>query len=53
VASGGHTPGIERICDALAGAIDADRLVAPGTGHFVAAAPGFSEQFERFLLGSG
>lgn len=52
VASGGHTPGIERICDALASAIDADRLVAPGAGHFVAAAPGFAVQFERFLLGS-
>lgn len=52
VASGGHTPGIERICDALAAAIDADRLVAPGAGHFVAAAPGFAEQLERFLLGS-
>jgi len=52
VASGGHTPGIERICDALAAEIEADRLVAPGAGHFVAAAPGFAEQFERFLLGS-
>jgi pimeloyl-ACP methyl ester carboxylesterase len=52
VASGGHAPGIERICDALAGAIDAERLVAPGAGHFVAAAPGFAEQLERFLLGS-
>jgi pimeloyl-ACP methyl ester carboxylesterase len=52
VASGGHAPGIERICDALAGAIDAHRLVAPGAGHFVAAAPGFAEQLERFLRGS-
>jgi pimeloyl-ACP methyl ester carboxylesterase len=53
VASGGHAPGIERICDALAAAIEADRLVAPGAGHFVAAAPGFAGQLERFLLGSG
>lgn len=52
VASGGHTPGIERICDAVAAALDADRLVAPGAGHFVAAAPGFAEHLERFLLGS-
>src|SRR3954453_21695511 len=52
VASGGHTPGIEHICDALAGAIDADRLVAAGSGHFVPAAPGFAERLERFLLGS-
>ncbi len=52
VASGGHTPAIERICDALGTAIEADRLVAPGAGHSVAAAPGFTEQLERFLRGS-
>ena len=53
VASGDHTPGLERICDALAVALDAQRLVAPGAGHFVAAAPGFAERFERFLLAKG
>jgi pimeloyl-ACP methyl ester carboxylesterase len=53
VASGDHTPAIERICDALAVALDAQRLVAPGAGHFVAAAPGFAEPFERFLLANG
>jgi pimeloyl-ACP methyl ester carboxylesterase len=53
VASGDHTLGIERICDALAAALDAERLRAPGAGHFVAAAPGFAERFERFLLASG
>jgi pimeloyl-ACP methyl ester carboxylesterase len=53
VASGDHTPGIERICDALAAALDAERLVAPGAGHFVAAAPGFAERFEEFLLANG
>jgi pimeloyl-ACP methyl ester carboxylesterase len=52
VASGDHTPGIERICDGLARAIDGDRLVAPGAGHFVPAAPGFAEHLERFLLAS-
>lgn len=52
VASGAHTTGIERICDALAAALGADRLVAPGAGHFVAAAPGFAERLERFLLAS-
>src|SRR3954469_342526 len=41
VASGGHAPGAERICDALSTVLDAQRLVAPGAGHFVAAAPGF------------
>jgi pimeloyl-ACP methyl ester carboxylesterase len=52
VASGDHTPGIERICDALAVALDAERLLAPGAGHFVAAARGFPEQLERFLIAS-
>ena len=50
VASGDHTPGLERMCDALAVALDAERLVAPGAGHFVAAAPGFAARLERFLL---
>ena len=50
VASGDHTPGLERICDALAARLGAERLVAPGAGHFVPAAPGFAERLERFLL---
>jgi len=49
VASGGHHAGLERICDALARELDAQRLVAPGAGHFVARAPSFGEQLERFL----
>jgi pimeloyl-ACP methyl ester carboxylesterase len=53
VASGAHAPAIERICDALALALGARRLVAPGAGHFVASAPGFAERFERFLLATG
>jgi hypothetical protein len=53
VASGDHTPGLERICDALAAALAAERLVAPGAGHFVAAAPQFAERLERFLVASG
>jgi pimeloyl-ACP methyl ester carboxylesterase len=53
VASGDHTPGIERICDALAAALDAERVIAPGAGHLVAAAPGFAERLERFLRASG
>jgi pimeloyl-ACP methyl ester carboxylesterase len=52
VASGDHTRGIERICDALATALAAERLVAPGAGHFVAAAPRFAERLERFLVAS-
>jgi hypothetical protein len=50
VASGDHAPGLERICDALASALEAQRLVAPGAGHFVASAPGFPSQLERFLV---
>jgi pimeloyl-ACP methyl ester carboxylesterase len=53
VASGNHSPAIERICDALAVALDAERLVAPGAGHFVAAAPTFANRLERFLNGAG
>ena len=50
VASGGHAPGLERVCDALAAALDARRLVAPGAGHFVAAAPGFADRLEEHLV---
>jgi hypothetical protein len=38
------------MCDAVAAAIGAQRVVAPGGGHFVAAAPGFADQLEEFLL---
>jgi pimeloyl-ACP methyl ester carboxylesterase len=50
VASGAHADGLERICDALALALCAQRLIAPGAGHFVAAAPGFERALERFLI---
>ena len=50
VASGDHHAGIERICDALADALDAERVIASGAGHFVPAAPGFAGQLEKFLL---
>jgi pimeloyl-ACP methyl ester carboxylesterase len=49
VASGGHAEGLERICDALAEELCAQRLVAPGAGHFVAAAPAFAPALEEFL----
>ena len=49
VASGAHDPGLERICDLLAEAVQAERVVAPGAGHFVAAAPGFAELLGAFL----
>ncbi|MEU1130415.1 alpha/beta fold hydrolase [Streptomyces sp. NPDC005900] len=49
VASGGHAVALERICDALAEALDGRRSVHPGAGHFVAAAPGFAARLETFL----
>jgi len=50
VASGDHSPGLERVCDALADALGSERVIAPGAGHFVAAAPAFPDQLEAFLL---
>jgi hypothetical protein len=37
------------MCDAVATALDAERVIAPGAGHFVAAAPGFADRLEQFL----
>jgi pimeloyl-ACP methyl ester carboxylesterase len=53
VASGDHAPALERICDALATTLDAERVVMPGAGHFVAAAPGFADRLEQFLVSVG
>jgi pimeloyl-ACP methyl ester carboxylesterase len=53
VASGDHSPALERICDALASELNAERLRAPGAGHFVAAAPGFTDRLEKFLVSAG
>jgi pimeloyl-ACP methyl ester carboxylesterase len=49
VASGDHYPAIERMCDAVATALEAQRVIAPGAGHFIAAAPGFVDRLEQFL----
>jgi pimeloyl-ACP methyl ester carboxylesterase len=49
IVSGAHAEGLERICDTLAEQLHAKRLVAPGAGHFVAAAPGFAAGLEEFL----
>lgn len=53
VASGSHSAALERICDALAAVLGAQRRIAPGAGHFVAAAPGFADQLEQFLVSVG
>ncbi len=49
VASGDHHPAVERMCDAVTIALGARRVIVPGAGHFIAAAPGFADQLERFL----
>lgn len=49
VASGRHTTAVERMCDATADGLGAERVIAPGAGHFVAAAPGFADRLDRFL----
>jgi len=53
IVSGDHLGAMERMCDALAVAVNGQRLVAPGAGHFVASASGFGEQLDRFLDGLG
>jgi pimeloyl-ACP methyl ester carboxylesterase len=50
VASGGHAEAIERMCDAVARELKAERVVVAGGGHFVAGAHGFSEKLQRFLI---
>ena len=50
VASGEHTVGIERMCDAVAAELGARRIRAPGAGHFVPAAPGFVDSLHEFLV---
>ena len=49
VVSGGHQPGLEKICDELAGRLGAHRERSEGTGHAVRRTPGFNELLERFL----
>jgi pimeloyl-ACP methyl ester carboxylesterase len=53
VASGDHHRTAERMCDATAAALNAERVIAPGAGHFVAAAPGFADRLEEFLDAAG
>ncbi len=49
VASGAHSAALERVCDELARRLRAQRVITPGAGHFVPAAPGFADLLERFL----
>lgn len=49
VASGDHDAGIERVCDALASRLGAERVVLAGAGHAVPRAPGFNRALAEFL----
>ena len=53
VVSGGHDPTQERICDATAVAIGADRAVLPGAGHLVPRAEGCNELLEQLWTRGG
>lgn len=49
VISGGHNPGMERLCDAIATRLDAQRACLRGAGHAVPRATGFNTLLEAFL----
>lgn len=49
VVSGDHNPATERLCDAIATRLDAQRSVMPGAGHAAQRAPGFNTVLETFL----
>lgn len=48
VVSGDHLPAIERVCDRLADALGAERVVITGRGHAIPRAPGFNDRLESF-----
>lgn len=50
VISGGHSPGFDAVCDALAERLDAERSVIPGRGHTIpgTGAP-YNERLAAFL----
>jgi pimeloyl-ACP methyl ester carboxylesterase len=49
VASGGHSAAVEKISDAVAQELGAQREVFEGAGHFVQEAPGFAARLEAHL----
>jgi pimeloyl-ACP methyl ester carboxylesterase len=48
VVSGDHMPGLERLCDLLAQAVDGERAVITGWGHAIPRAEGFNDRVEAF-----
>jgi pimeloyl-ACP methyl ester carboxylesterase len=51
VISGDHLPAIELVCNRLADALGAERVVIAGRGHAIPRAPGFNERLEAFWRG--
>jgi pimeloyl-ACP methyl ester carboxylesterase len=49
VVSGAHHAAFDAICDSLQVGLGAERVVLPGAGHAVQAAPGFNEALLDFL----
>lgn len=49
VVSGNHHPGLEAVCDALAGRLAGHRERVEGARHAAQRAPGFNDVLERFL----
>ena len=49
VVSGGHEPGLEILCDAIAERLDAHRERVPGAGHAAQRAAGFNQVLEDFI----
>ncbi|WP_394830082.1 alpha/beta hydrolase [Pendulispora rubella] len=49
IVSGGHSVGLERLCDALGEGLGAARVVLPGAGHAVQRTPEFNGWLASFL----
>lgn len=49
VVSGGHQPGLEKLCDAIAERLHARREVLPGAGHAAQRTPGFNQLLADFI----
>jgi hypothetical protein len=49
IVSGAHNGAIERLCDALAGELSAERWILPGAGHAVQRVPEFNSRLGAFI----
>jgi len=49
VVSGGHDPGLERLCDAIAACLGGRRECLPGAGHAAQRTPAFNQVLEDFM----